>query len=95
MPRIFAGTDSLKAHGGLGFGRRRRIAAQIAGAAGIVVYYAVKGGLRNMCMLDKEVNAARQRLRRFGWATGARTRSASSDCIARAVSPSEDLVKDE
>ena len=32
------------------------------------------------------MNVARQRLRRFGRATGARTSSATSDCIARTVS---------
>ena len=34
----------------------------------------------------KGMNAARQRLRRLGRATGTRTRSAASDCIVRSVS---------
>ena len=38
-------------------------------------------------------NAAWQRLRRFGRATGARARSASSDCIVRTVSFGSDPLK--
>ena len=41
----------------------------------------------------KGMNVARQILRRFGRATGARTRSAAPDCIVRTVSFGSDHLK--
>ena len=42
-------------------------------------------GVKNGKIRDKGMNVVRQRLRRLGRTTGARTRSAVSDCVVRTV----------